>query len=728
MTVVPLLLRHSYFCSVVALVLVTLVHNPQCSSAFVFRAARQQHLNNNININVNKNNPPLLRQQRMQQPFQPRGRAHLAHTKEQELSDTSSTEAPVTTPVFQVTSSSLGSIRRICLPGDRDGLADGTQFVSTIGVSTFAALNGTDLADYYDADAQEFSVTGTGTGTANATKTATKTARARGLEGVLNQGPAFVLDDVLPAKLCRDWIQLFEQELGFGNYRAGKNHHGAIQLVVSQQTVDSISQRLSRHVNVDQVHERLMEMESIHSHGKNSGVEEGVRSIPTPQDVRLVYAGLNRRWRIYRYAPGGVETFAPHIDAGFPPSGLSEDEMELVWDINPSVDSTWDDISDDGNYSSTANKIVSRLTVLLYLNDDFEGGETKFYQPPAEKRTYDDVDNGEPLPPPSVIASVRPVAGSCLVFPQGVGEAAVDYARKYWPLHEGAPVTSGSPKYVIRSDILFAEQRGPLPLTDKFSKFDHLVRDAFLPSSSSSSVLDAEFASHLSSLYNPHMGVENMGPFLYSFLRLTKKRQIVEIGAGYTSPWLLQALKDNDDEMERIRELQRSGECRLMDWPWTVPEAVEEYDELKSSLLCIDNCKHQKETATGAEAIAKSLGLDSYFQFLQTDAFALELLDESVDVLWCDFGVGSHMKDFVAGAWSSLRPGGFLLCHSTLTNKNTRDWLEAVRSRQGQDVTGIPAGEYVELSLLEPHKHYQNSISILQKRKDYQEPLYSTYA
>jgi predicted O-methyltransferase YrrM len=351
------------------------------------------------------------------------------------------------------------------------------------------------------------------------------------------------------------------------------------------------------------------------------------------------------------------------------------------------------------------------------------GGETKFYQPLSERRSHDDDE------PPSVIASVRPVAGSCLVFPQGVGEAAVEYARLHWPLHEGAPVKTGSPKYVIRSDILFAEQREPLPLTDKFSRFDHLVRDAFLPSSRSSSVLDAKFASHLSSLYNPHMGVENMGPFLYSFLRLTKKRQVVEIGAGYTSPWLLQALKDNDDEMERIRELQRSGECRLMDWAWTVPDAVEEYDTQPASLLCIDNCEHQKETATGAAAIAKSLGLDSYFQFLQLDAFELELPDESVDVLWCDFGVGSRMKDFVAGgAWSSLRPGGFLLCHSTLTNSNTRDWLEAVRSRQGQDVTGIPVGEYVEVSLLEPHKHYQNSISILQKRKGYEEPMYSTYA
>ena len=91
------------------------------------------------------------------------------------------------------------------------------------------------------------------------------------------------------------------------------------------------------------------------------------------------------------------------------------------------------------------------------------------------------------------------------------------------------------------------------------------------------------------------------------------------------------------------------------------------------------------------------------------------------------------MQEFVSKAWSSIKPGGFLLCHSTLTNQRTREWLEAARARKGQDETGMPPDEYVEVSLLEPHKQYQNSISIFQKRKglngdDYSEPLYSEYA
>jgi hypothetical protein len=164
---------------------------------------------------------------------------------------------------------------------------------------------------------------------------------------------------------------------------------------------------------------------------------EKQQHIPTLQNLRLI--GLNRRWRVYKYAPGGIESFQPHIDAGFPPSGLSPDCTELVWDASHD----YNDDTDNHNDKNAPTRIVSRLTILFYLNDAFVGGETNFY-----------VDHGSRL-----IASVRPRTGSCLIFPQGVGEAAVEYARNHWPLHEGSPVMAGEPKYVIRSDILFQETR-----------------------------------------------------------------------------------------------------------------------------------------------------------------------------------------------------------------------------------------------------------------------------
>ena len=124
-----------------------------------------------------------------------------------------------------------------------------------------------------------------------------------------------------------------------------------------------------------------------------------------------------------------------------------------------------------------------------------------------------------------------------------------------------------------------------------------------------------------------------------------------------------------------------------------------------------------------------------YLKFVEGDAFEMQDVLEpmSTDFLWCDFGVGSRMKDFMQqGAWASLRLGGLLVCHSTLTNQRTRQWLEAARARSEQGITGIHPDEYVELSFLEPHKRYQNSISVFQKRKsgaqEYTEAVYSEYA
>ena len=70
---------------------------------------------------------------------------------------------------------------------------------------------------------------------------------------------------------------------------------------------------------------------------------------------------------------------------------------------------------------------------------------------------------------------------------------------------------------------------------------------------------------------------------------------------------------------------------------------------------------------------------------------------------------------------------------STVTNQGTRDWLEALRRQEGEDVTGIPAGDYLEISLWEPHKRFQNSVSLIQKRRSssgevFSEPIHSLYA
>ena len=72
--------------------------------------------------------------------------------------------------------------------------------------------------------------------------------------------------------------------------------------------------------------------------------------------------GLNARWRVYRYEPGAV--YRPHIDGAWPGSGLDPKTGKYVYDM----------------YGDRKSK----MTFLLRLNDDFEGGATTYYIPSPE--------------------------------------------------------------------------------------------------------------------------------------------------------------------------------------------------------------------------------------------------------------------------------------------------------------------------------------------------------
>lgn len=110
--------------------------------------------------------------------------------------------------------------------------------------------------------------------------------------------------------------------------------------------------------------------------------------LPAVVTRRWELVGFNERWRYYRYDPG--ERFFLHFD---------------------------------GHYSRD-NGEQSQMTFMIYLNEDFAGGETNFYTHRQEQ-----------------YLSVRPLRGMALAF-------------VHWKLHEGAQVLRGR-KYVQRTDVMF---------------------------------------------------------------------------------------------------------------------------------------------------------------------------------------------------------------------------------------------------------------------------------
>jgi hypothetical protein len=219
-----------------------------------------------------------------------------------------------------------------------------------------------------------------------------------------------------------------------------------------------------------------------------------------------------------------------------------------------------------------------------------------------------------------------------------------------------------------------------------------------------------------------HMGCENMGPSLYTFVRFLKPTQILEIGAGYTSIFLLQALADNRFELEKFTELRKEGECSSF-----VVDPFLEKGEV-GYLHCVDNMAHAQTTAMEVRRIAEELNIQKHLNLVVADAWGLAKdwpEKDMVDMLWLDFGAGKRLQEFLDVWWPKLQPGGMCVVHSTLTNSFTRPWLDSVRNNTGADG---PLGECAVLSFREPHKQFQNSFTVIQKRgPGLEEPIYSMY-
>jgi hypothetical protein len=171
----------------------------------------------------------------------------------------------------------------------------------------------------------------------------------------------FLLHNVLSPSECEEMIRVSEQ-IGYEDIKTGVlNNNAWVTWVLDEASVEKpLYERCKEYLP------RLV-----------PGIEAGTLS------ARLL-SGLNPRSRFYRYLPNNYETFKSHRDDPNPGAGFVG-PRSFSWDL-------------DGERASL-------LTFLLYLNDDFEGGETTFH-----------LDDGTDVP-------VRPTQGSVLVFPQVVHRA-----------------------------------------------------------------------------------------------------------------------------------------------------------------------------------------------------------------------------------------------------------------------------------------------------------------
>ena len=126
--------------------------------------------------------------------------------------------------------------------------------------------------------------------------------------------------------------------------------------------------------------------------------------------------GINQRFRFYKYAKG--DFFKPHTDGAWPASAVVNEKL----------------------IANAYNDRYSLMTFLIFLNDNFKGGETTFYvhkddSTKAAKRSED-----------VKVVGIKPLEGSVLCFAHGT--------HPQHCMHGSKEIIEGS-KYIIRTDLLF---------------------------------------------------------------------------------------------------------------------------------------------------------------------------------------------------------------------------------------------------------------------------------
>lgn len=126
--------------------------------------------------------------------------------------------------------------------------------------------------------------------------------------------------------------------------------------------------------------------------------------------------GLNAKFRFYRYQEGDYFKF--HTDSACPGSNVIN--KYLIANVYPDR--------------------YSEMTFLIFLNDDYEGGATRFLVHKDALLHYK--NDMEPV----IEVDINTPAGSVLCFPHGLHPL-------HW-IYSFEPVTKGT-KYIIRTDVLF---------------------------------------------------------------------------------------------------------------------------------------------------------------------------------------------------------------------------------------------------------------------------------
>jgi predicted O-methyltransferase YrrM len=236
-------------------------------------------------------------------------------------------------------------------------------------------------------------------------------------------------------------------------------------------------------------------------------------------------------------------------------------------------------------------------------------------------------------------------------------------------------------------------------------------------------MFDAAFHAAVEKLRVPAAGTDVVAPLLSSVVQMTRPRRVLEVGMGYTTPYLAAALVQVAEQVRaesaalaaKTAEHLDTGRKLDTDWLYADPalRAPGFYlDSYQPQFIAVDDLSIPDSSAGQVLEVLASLGLSDRVQVINANIRECrELLPEDfapIDLAWVDAWECLYFFDHF---WDLINPdGGLLIMHYLMTYPEGEAILDYITKIQC-----ARPGELELVNLLEPHKMLQNSLTVIRR-------------
>lgn len=234
---------------------------------------------------------------------------------------------------------------------------------------------------------------------------------------------------------------------------------------------------------------------------------------------------------------------------------------------------------------------------------------------------------------------------------------------------------------------------------------------------------DERFRAAVERLRVPGMGTEVVAPLLSQLVHLVRPHRVLEVGMGYTTPFLAKALAEAEAlagaEAEALVRKTRPylADGRELDEAWIDSEPAlllpGNYREpYRPRFVAIDDLSDTGSSAPLVTEVLDDLGLSERVTVVNSDMRgAVGRLPEEfrpIDFAWVD---AWDCLYFFENFWELIDPdGGIVVMHYLMTYPEGEAILEYIAETQR-----MAPGEFEMLNLLESRKLRQNSMTVLRR-------------